>query len=131
MPVQRPGERHGEHLELPAARHEPAVAGGRLDHDPRRLRVVMDQRQQLAARCTQSWSTRGTLTGPCSQPAGIGAPPVPMPSKHQAHRLFGMWNTAKLLRCAVGTVKSHRAKALATLRVTLGEPGDLPVGGRA
>lgn len=38
---------------------------------------------------------------------------------------------AKLLRCAVGTVKSHRAKALATLRVTLGEPGDLPVGGRA
>lgn len=38
---------------------------------------------------------------------------------------------AKLLPCAVGTVKSHRAKALAALRMTLGEPGDLPVGGRA
>ena len=37
---------------------------------------------------------------------------------------------AEILRCAVGTVKSHRAKALAALRLALGERGDLPVGGR-
>lgn len=36
---------------------------------------------------------------------------------------------AELLSCAVGTVKSHRAKALAALRVALGERGDLLVGG--
>jgi RNA polymerase sigma-70 factor (sigma-E family) len=110
-----------------------AVAAGNIDAYVRAIvvREFLDERRS-------SWVTRVTLSGEVPErPSGaaeldsvldLRAAMTALPARQRATVVLRFYldlsvdQTAQLLGCTVGTVKSQTAKALAALRLALGVP---------